>query len=77
MPTQQEAETQLMAPTTEPGKWYLAVDCIKCGEAIPFAEVFSPADAPSVRYPTIVDLECLHCGHVGTYAAGAMSRRPG
>ena len=25
-------------PNTEPDKWYLAVDCSKCGEAIPFAE---------------------------------------
>jgi hypothetical protein len=42
-------------------------DCLKCGETIPFAAVD----------PAIVDLECLHCGHVGTYAASAMPRRPG
>jgi len=41
-----------MATPMEPGKWYIAVDCANCGEAIPFAEAPSPEDAPNLRYPT-------------------------
>jgi len=62
----------------EAGKWYFAVDCAKCGEPIPFAEAPSPEEKPDpLRYRTIADLQCLHCGHVGTYAPALMSRRPG
>jgi hypothetical protein len=46
---------------------HCVVDCPKCGEAITFTAVDL----------AIVDLECLHCGHVGTYAAGATFRRHG
>jgi hypothetical protein len=45
-----------MVNTTEPGKWYIAVDCAKCGEAVPFAEVPSPEDAPdrALRRPHLL-----------------------
>jgi hypothetical protein len=41
----------------EPGKWYLAVNCVYCGEVIPFA----PAPEPGINlYPrreAITDLQ--------------------
>jgi endogenous inhibitor of DNA gyrase (YacG/DUF329 family) len=61
---------------TEPDKWYIAVDCAKCGEAIPFAEAPSPDESPTFQYRTI-KVECPECGHVGTYAPALMSRRQG
>jgi predicted nucleic-acid-binding Zn-ribbon protein len=67
----------LMPKTTQPGKWYLVVDCAKCGEAIPFEEVSSPEELPELQYRTVSGLECPHCGYEGIYAAGLVSRRPG
>jgi formylmethanofuran dehydrogenase subunit E len=34
----------VMANQVEPNKWYFAVDCSKCGEAIPSAEAPSPEE---------------------------------
>ena len=75
----QERTNPIMPATkyTEPDKWYIAVDCAKCGEAIPFAEVPSPDDSPTFQYPKIGDLKCPQCGHVGMYAPALMSRRQG
>jgi len=56
------------AKNVEPGKWYLAVDCAECGEAIAFAETSPPVEKPDpLEYQTISNLTCPHCGHVGTY----------
>jgi DNA-directed RNA polymerase subunit RPC12/RpoP len=67
-----------MAKSVNEGKWYVAVDCAKCREAIPFAEAPSPAEQPDpIQYRTISDLKCHHCGHRGMYAPGLMSRRQG
>jgi ribosomal protein S27E len=66
-----------MSSFVQPGKWYLAVDCAKCGEAIPFSEAPSPEDAQEVKFRTISDLRCPDCGHQDTYAPALMSRRPG
>jgi hypothetical protein len=41
-----------MSSFVQPGKWYLAVDCAKCGEAIPFSEAPSPEDAQEVKFRT-------------------------
>jgi DNA-directed RNA polymerase subunit RPC12/RpoP len=67
-----------MTRTVEPEKWYLAVDCVKCGEAIPFAEAPPPEEKPDpLQYRTISDLKCPRCGHRDTYAPALMSRRQG
>jgi DNA-directed RNA polymerase subunit RPC12/RpoP len=66
-----------MAKATEPGKWYLVVNCAGCGEPIPFAETVSPEERPELQYQTITNLACPRCGHVDTYAPALMSREPG
>jgi hypothetical protein len=63
-----------MAKPTEPRKWYIAVDCPKCGEAIRVAEAPSPGEAPDLGYRT-ADLECLGCGYQCLYPPGLMTRR--
>jgi predicted RNA-binding Zn-ribbon protein involved in translation (DUF1610 family) len=63
-------------PNTEPNKWYFAVDCSKCGEAIPFAEAPSPEVDPDPQFRT-VKLQCPHCGTEDTYAPALMTRRQG
>ena len=50
-----------MAGHVEPNKWYLAVDCSKCGEAIPFAEARSAEEEPEPQFRTI-KLQCPHRG---------------
>jgi hypothetical protein len=62
-------------PNTVPGKWYLTVDCAKCGNDIPFAEAPSPEDQPEIKYRTIANLRCPSCMHEGTYAPALMTRR--
>lgn len=57
----------------EPGKWYIAVDCAKCGEGIAIAETPKPV----VQYWKIKGVTCPHCGHVTTYAPASMSCRQG
>jgi hypothetical protein len=67
-----------MEKFTEPGKWYLCVNCSKCGETIAFGEVPSPEDDPGpLLYQTISELKCPLCGHSDTYAPALMSRRQG
>jgi hypothetical protein len=66
-----------MSNFVQPGKWYFAVDCAKCGEPIPFGEAPSPEDAQEIKYRTIADLRCPACNHVDTYEPASMSRRPG
>src|SRR2546423_1169827 len=71
-------EVRPMEKFTEPGKWYLCVECSKCGEPIAFAEVASPEEEPGpFRYRTISDLKCPTCGHSDAYAPALMSRRMG
>ena len=69
----QPSESVPMANSIEPGKWYVVVDCAKCGEAIPFEETPSPEDAPDLQYRTVSDWECPNCGHQGIYAPGLMT----
>ena len=63
-----------VAESVEPGKWYLAVNCVYCGEVIPFA----PAPAPGLnfypRHETITDLKCPLCTHVATYQPSLIYR---
>ena len=66
-----------MAKTVEPEKWYLIVECSRCLEPIPFAEVPSPADEPNYTSPQISNLMCPECGHKDTYPPALMSRRQG
>jgi DNA-directed RNA polymerase subunit RPC12/RpoP len=67
-----------MAKLVEPDKWYFAVDCAKCGEAIPFLEAPSPEDKPDpLTARKISNLRCPRCGHVGSYAPALMTRRQG
>jgi predicted RNA-binding Zn-ribbon protein involved in translation (DUF1610 family) len=67
-----------MVMMVEPEKWYFAVECAKCGEAIPFAEAPTPEEKPEpLQYRTVSDLKCPHCGHSATYAPAQMSRRQG
>jgi predicted RNA-binding Zn-ribbon protein involved in translation (DUF1610 family) len=61
----------------EPDKWYVAVDCEKCGEGIAIKEAPSPDDSPTFQRPESANLKCPHCGHVGMYAGSLMSRQPG
>src|SRR5712664_3348270 len=65
-----------MASHVEPNKWYFAVDCSKCGEAIPFAEAPSPGEEPEPQFRTI-KLQCPHCGTEDVYAPALMTRRQG
>jgi hypothetical protein len=57
----------------EPEKWYIAVDCAKCGEGIAIAQ----APKPIVQYWKIKDVTCPHCRHVAAYAPALMSCRQG
>jgi DNA-directed RNA polymerase subunit RPC12/RpoP len=57
----------------EPEKWYIAVDCAKCGEGIAIAET----PTPIVQYRKIKGVRCPHCGHVAAYAPASMSCRQG
>jgi len=61
----------------ESEKWYIAVDCAKCGEAIAFAKAPSPDDRAQIQYRKITGLTCPNCGHVDAYAPALMSRRQG
>jgi ribosomal protein S27E len=61
---------------TEPGKWYFAVDCAKCGEAIPFEEAPPPEDDPSPKHRGI-RVRCPDCHEEYTYAPALISRREG
>jgi DNA-directed RNA polymerase subunit RPC12/RpoP len=64
--------------SVEPEKWYLAVDCAKCGKPIVFAGAPSPEEKPDpIKYRKISDLKCPHCDHVDSYAPALMSRRQG
>ncbi len=60
----------------EAEKWYFAVDCAKCGEAIAFAEAPSPQDDPTPKHATI-RVRCPSCRKEHTYAAALISRRQG
>ena len=76
----QLARTSRIMPATkytEPDKWYVAVDCEKCGEGIPFMEAPSPDESLTFQHPTSADLKCPQCGHVAIYAGTLMSRRQG
>jgi hypothetical protein len=57
----------------EPEKWYIAVDCGKCGEGIAIAETPKPV----VQYWKIKGVICPHYGHVTPYARASMSCRQG
>jgi hypothetical protein len=57
----------------EPEKWYIAVDCAKCGEGIAIAE----APKRLVQYWKITGVTCPHCGNVAAYASALMSCRQG
>jgi len=65
-----------MVKACQAGRWYLVVDCVGCGEPIPFAEADPPVEkSDPIRCGTIANLTCPHCGHVGTYAPTVMSLR--
>jgi predicted RNA-binding Zn-ribbon protein involved in translation (DUF1610 family) len=62
----------------EPEKWYIAVDCAKCGDGIAIAEAPSPDEKPDpLQHLKIEGVTCPHCGHVDMYAPALMSRRQG
>ena len=58
------------------GKWYVEVDCARCGEPISLGEVPSPEEEPEVKFRTVTDVPCPACGYTDTYAPELMSRRP-
>jgi len=58
------------------GKWYVEVDCARCGEPISLGEVPSPEEEPEVKFRTVPDVLCPACGYTDTYAPELMSRRP-
>jgi DNA-directed RNA polymerase subunit RPC12/RpoP len=64
---------QKLTTYVEPEKWYIAVDCAKCGKGIAIAET----PKPIVQYWKIKGVRCPHCGHVAAYAPASMSCRQG
>lgn len=74
---QASASPVTTAKYVEPSKWYVAVDCAKCGEGIALAEVPSPDETATVQFRKMGDVKCPHCGHVDMYAPALMSRRQG
>ena len=63
-----------MTESVEPGKWYLAVNCVYCGEVIPFAPALEPGRNLYPRHQVITDLKCPLCTHVGTYQPSLIYR---
>ena len=63
-----------VAEAVEPGKWYLAINCVYCGEAIPFAPAPEAGFNLYPRHQAVADLKCPLCTHVGTYQPSLIYR---
>ena len=60
--------------SVEPGKWYLAINCVYCGEVIPIAPAPEPGLNLYPRHQPVADLKCPLCAHVGTYQPSLIYR---
>ena len=69
-----EREARAVAEAVEPGKWYLAINCVYCGEAIPFAPAPEPGLNLYPRHQAVADLKCPLCTHLGTYQPSLIYR---
>jgi hypothetical protein len=69
-----QGEARAVTETVEPGKWYLAINCVYCGEAIPFAPAPEPGLNLYPRHQAVADLKCPLCTHVGTYQPSLIYR---
>ena len=67
-------EVRAVTESVEPGKWYLAINCVYCGEAIPFAPAPEPGLNLYPRHQAVADLKCPLCTHVGTYQPSLIYR---
>ncbi len=63
-----------MAEAVEPGKWYFTVNCVYCGEAIPFAPAPEAGRNLYQRHQPVTDLKCPLCMQAGTYQPSLIYR---
>jgi hypothetical protein len=74
IPPDERENARAVAESVEPGKWYLAINCVYCGEVIPIAAAPEAGLNLYPRHQPVADLRCPLCTHVGTYQPSLIYR---